>query len=67
MKTIKLFNYTVVAKEDLINEILENVNKNEIYYNWFNFDNDDIFYDDNCNEYVVKVEHDKKYIELLNI
>lgn len=62
IKTIKIFDYTVEAEEDVINEILENV---DTTYNWFNFENNDIFYDNNCNEYIVQINHDKKYIQLI--
>ena len=61
---IESYGYTVISKD---NEILEELRKNDynIIINWFNFNQGDIYYSDNCTEYyIVYINHDDKSLEL---
>ena len=64
MRQIESFNYTVISKD---NEIIEELRKNDYntIINWFNFNQGDIYYSDNCTEYyIVYINHDDKSLEL---
>ena len=61
---IESYGYTVISKD---NEILEELRKNDynIIINWFNFNQGDIYYSDNCTEYyIVFINHEKKILKL---
>ena len=61
---IESYGYTVISKD---NEILEELRKNDynIIINWFNFNQGDIYYSDNCIEYyIVFINHEKKILKL---
>ena len=64
MKHIESYGYTVISKD---NEILEELRKNDYntIINWFNFNQGDIYYSDDCTEYyIVYINHDDKSLEL---
>lgn len=64
MKHIESYEYTVISKD---NEILEELRKNDdnTIINWFNFNQGDIYYSDNCIEYyIVFINHEKKVLKL---
>ena len=64
MNHIESYGYTVISKD---NEILEELRKNDYntIINWFNFNQGDIYYSDNCTEYyIVYINHDDKSLEL---
>ena len=64
MNHIESFNYTVISKDNEILEELKENNYNTII-NWFNFNQGDIYYSDNCTEYyVVYINHEKKILKL---
>ena len=61
---IESYGYTVISKD---NGILEELRKNDynIIINWFNFNQGDIYYSDNCTEYyIVFINHEKKILKL---
>lgn len=56
--------YLVTAKdEEVINEIAEC----EGCINWFNFDNGDIYYNNNGEPYRVIINHDDKNVRLIRM
>ena len=64
MNNIESCGYTVVSKD---NEILEELRKNDYntIINWFNFNQGDIYYSDDCTEYyIVFINHEKKVLKL---
>ena len=64
MNHIESYGYTVISKD---NEILEELRKNDYntIINWFNFNQGDIYYSDDCIEYyIVYINHDDKSLEL---
>ena len=64
MRSIESFNYTVISKD---NEILEELKENnyDTIINWYNFNQGDIYYSDNCIEYyIVYIDHENKSLEL---
>ena len=64
MNHIKSYGYTVISKD---NEILEELRKNDYntIINWFNFNQGDVFYSDDCTEYyIIYINHNDKSLEL---
>ena len=64
MSHIENYGYTVISKDD---EILEELRKNDynIIINWFNFNQGDIYYSNDCTEYyIVFINHEKKVLKL---
>ena len=64
MNHIKSYGYTVISKD---NEILEELRKNDYntIINWFNFNQGDIYYSNDCIEYyIVFINHEKKVLKL---
>ena len=64
MSYTESYGYTVISKD---NEILEELRKNDdnTIINWFNFNQGDIYYSDDCIEYyIVYINHDDKSLEL---
>ena len=63
MKHIESYGYTVISKD---NGILEELRKNDnTIINWFNFNQGDIYYSDDCTEYyIVFINHEKKVLKL---
>ena len=64
MNHTESYGYTVISKD---NEILEELRKNDYntIINWFNFNQGDIYYSDDCTEYyIVYINHDDKSLEL---
>ena len=64
MKNIESYGYTVISKDnDILKELIEN--NNDTIINWFNFNQGDIYYSDNCLEYyVIYINHEDKSLEL---
>ena len=60
---IESYGYTVISKD---NGILEELRKNDnTIINWFNYNDGDIYYSDNCTEYyIVFINHEKKILKL---
>ena len=61
---IESYGYTVISKD---NEILEELRKNDYntIINWFNFNQGDVFYSDDCTEYyIIYINHNDKSLEL---
>ena len=64
MKHIESYGYTIISKD---NGILEELRKNDYntIINWYNFNQGDIYYSDDCTEYyIVYINHDDKSLEL---
>ena len=64
MKNIESYGYTVISKDnDILKELIEN--NNDTIINWFNFNQGDIYYSNNCLEYyVIYINHEDKSLEL---
>ena len=64
MKNIESYGYTVISKDnDILKELIEN--NNDTIINWFNFNQGDIYYSNNCLEYyVIYINHEDKFLEL---
>ena len=67
MKRIKSFNYTVASRDtEILKELIDNDYNTVI--NWYNFNQGDIYYSDNCEEYCITyINHEEKYLELNKI
>lgn len=66
MLNIECYDYTIIAKDEaIINELKEMDKDNKIQVNWFNFEQGDIYYSNDCIEYyVTNIDHINKSLEL---
>jgi len=73
MKLFRMLNdgYTVTTDQELISELFENEieslnGKKRHYINWFNFNQGNIYYDNNGEIYQIKnIDHVNKTVKLL--
>lgn len=66
MKNIESYGYTVISKDnDILKELIDLQNEDNNIINWFNFNQSDIYYSNNCLEYyVIYINHEDKSLEL---
>lgn len=65
MYLVKSNNYQVICLDYNIAKEIKEIEKDEDHcINWNLFNDNDIYYDDNCNEYIVSILHEEKKVHL---
>lgn len=65
METISAYGYNVTGNKTIIKEIKRMLSDHTIEINWYNFDNNDIFWSLNGRTgYYVGIDHNKKEVTL---